>query len=106
MDIRSTILHFVSDCEIRGLTPDTVSWYQRHLNLFACKLEEASGITRLEEIKIVHLRQFIQQLMNTQAGANNPRRPTQDRLLSPFTVRGYVRALKALFFLVLPGRVA
>lgn len=97
MDMESTIQHFISDCEIRGLTGETVSWYQRHLRLFACKLAEVASITQVEAVKIAHLRQFIQQLMTTQAGANNPRMPTQERLLSPFTVRGYVRAIKVFF---------
>lgn len=97
MDIESTIQHYISDCEIRGLTGETVSWYQKRLGLFARKLAEFAGITRLEDVKIVHLRQFVQLLMTTQAFENNPRVPTQDRVLSPFTVRGYVRAIKVFF---------
>lgn len=97
MDIRSTITHFIADCEIRGLSGETTSWYQKRLGLFASKLEEFSGITRLEDIKIAHLRQFVQQLMTTHAGANHPHMPTQDKLLSPYTVRGYVRTLKVFF---------
>jgi len=32
--------------------------------------------------------------MNTKSDANNPRKPTQDKLLSAYTVRGYVRVIK------------
>lgn len=97
MDIRSTIQHFIADCEIRGLSQETISWYQKRLTLFTVKLEEASGVIRLEDVKIAHLRQFVQLLMSTKSGANNPRKPTEDRLLSPYTVRGYVRTLKVFF---------
>jgi integrase/recombinase XerD len=48
-------------------------------------------------VKIVHLRQFIQLLMNTKSGENNPRMPTQEKPLSAFTIRGYVRAVKVFF---------
>jgi integrase/recombinase XerD len=97
MDIEKTIQHFVSDCEIRGLAGETVAWYQQRLGLFARKLAEVANVAHLEEIKIIHLRQVVQHLMNTQAGANNPRVPTRDCALSPFTVRGYVRAVKVFF---------
>lgn len=97
MEIEKTILHFIADCEIRGLTAETVLWYQKRLGLFARKLAEITGLTQMEAVKVGHLRQFVQHLMTTQAGANNPRVPTQDHPLSPFTVRGYVRALKVFF---------
>lgn len=97
MDIESTIQHYLADCEIRGLSGETVAWYQKRLGLFARKLAEVASVTHLEEVKIVHLRQFIQHLMITQASANNPRKPTEDRMLSPYTVRGYVRVLKVFF---------
>lgn len=93
MDIGHTIQHFLSDCEIRGLTPGAIDWYQRHLAMFA----RHTPISELEAIKITHLRQFIQALMSTHVGDNHPRMATQDRLLSPYTVRGYVRALKVFF---------
>lgn len=97
MDIRSVINHFIADCEIRGLSPETLHWYRKRLNVFVVKPEEMSGIRRIEDVNIAHLREFVQLLLSTQAGENNPRRPTEDRLLSPFTVRGYVRVLKLFF---------
>jgi integrase/recombinase XerD len=61
------------------------------------KLEQAFGVVEIEDVKIFHLRQFIQSLMNTKVGENNPRMPTQDRPLSAYTVRGYVRIIKVFF---------
>lgn len=97
MDIEHTIQHFLSDCEIRNLTPGAIDWYKRHLTPFARHAVQVAGIAQLEAVKIVHLRQFIQALMSTHVGDNHPRMATQDRLLSPSTVRGYVRALKVFF---------
>jgi integrase/recombinase XerD len=88
---------FLIDCEIRGLTGETISWYRKRLGLFVRKLEEVYKVTELEEVKIAHLRQFVQLLLGTKSGANNPRVPTQDRPLSAFTVRGYVRVIKVFF---------
>ncbi len=97
MKLQEVIHHFLTDCEIRGLSGETVSWYGKRLGLFARKLEETLGVVELEDVKIVHLRQFVQMLMGSKVGENNPRMPTQERQLSTFTVRGYVRALKVFF---------
>jgi integrase/recombinase XerD len=97
MDVESTLQHFLADCEIRGLTRETVAWYRKRLCLFGRKLAEVAGITRVEDVTIAHLRLVVQYFMTVQACANNPRRPTEDHTLSPFTVRGYVRAIKVFF---------
>lgn len=97
MKMSEVVEHFVTDCEIRGLSSGTVSWYRKRLGLITQKLEQAFGIVEIEEVKILHLRQFIQMLMNTKVGENNPRMPTQDKPLSAYTVRGYVRIIKVFF---------
>ena len=97
MKMSEVVAHFVTDCEIRGLSSGTVSWYRKRLGLIMQKLEEMFGIVEIEDVKIVHLRQFIQSLMKTKVGENNPRMPTQDRPLSAYTVRGYVRIIKVFF---------
>jgi integrase/recombinase XerD len=97
MNIKSTIEHFLADCEIRGLSQTTVAWYRKRLNLVASKLAEVDHVTEMEAVKIVHLRHFVQHLMTTHSGANNPRKPTESRFVSPYTVRGYVRVIKVFF---------
>lgn len=97
MRLDEVVNQFLIDCEIRGLSGETISWYRKRLGLFVRKLEEAYRVTELEEVKIAHLRQFVQLLLGTKSGANNPRVPTQDRRLSAFTVRGYVRVIKVFF---------
>src|SRR5215469_15482913 len=97
MKLSEVVSHFLTDCDIRGLSGGTVSWYRKHLSLIVRKLEEEFGVAELEQVKIVHLRQFIQLLMNTKSGENNPRMPTQEKPLSAFTIRGYVRVVKVFF---------
>src|SRR5438874_356438 len=88
MKLDEVVRQFLLDCEVRGLTDQAIGFYQKRLTLF---------VRKLEEVKIVHLRQFVQLLMKTKADENNPRKPAQDKPLSAFTIRGYVRAIKRLF---------
>jgi site-specific recombinase XerD len=97
MKLSEVVDQFLIDCEIRGLTGETLSWYRKRLGVFTRKLEEVCHVIELEGVKITHLRQFVQHLMGTKSGANNPRVPTQEKPLSAFTVRGYVRVIKVLF---------
>lgn len=97
MKLEEVVNQFLIDCEIRGLSEETISWYHKRLGVFVRKLDEVAHVTELESVKIAHLRQFVQLLMNTKSGENNPRTPTKDKLLSPFTIRGYVRVIKLFF---------
>lgn len=97
MKLSEVVDQFLIDCEIRGLTGETLSWYRKRLGVFTRTLEEVCHVIELEDVKITHLRQFVQHLMGTKSGANNPRVPTQEKPLSAFTVRGYVRVIKVLF---------
>lgn len=97
MNLNEVVNQFLIDCEIRGLTDETIKWYRKRLTLFVKKLEEVGKVTELELVRIAHLRQFVQLLMGTKSGENNPRTPTQEKPLSSFTVRGYVRTIKVFF---------
>lgn len=97
MKLDDVVNHFILDCETRGVTSGAIAGYKVQLGLVARKLEQECQVTELEQVKIVHLRQFVKLLMNTKAYENNPRRPTQEKPLSPFTVRNYVRAIKTFF---------
>ncbi len=97
MKLDDVVTQFLLDCEVRGLTEQAIGFYRKRLTLFIQKLEHEYQVIELEQVKIVHLRQFVQLLMKTKADENNPRKPARDKLLSAFTVRGYVRAIKRLF---------
>jgi integrase/recombinase XerD len=97
MELDDVVKQFLLDCEVRGLTDQAIGFYRRRLALFVSKLEQEFQVTELEQVKIVHLRQFVQLLMKTKVDENNPRKPVQDKPLSAFTIRGYVRCIKRLF---------
>jgi integrase/recombinase XerD len=97
MKLHEVVEQFLIDCKVRGLTDLSIGFYRQHLTFFARKLEQEFKITDLEQVKIIHLRQFVRLLMETKADENNPHKPTQDKPLSAFTIRGYVRAIKRLF---------
>lgn len=97
MKLIDVLEHFLSDCELRGLTLETRSWYRRRLGFFIRKLEQVCQVTELEEITIAHLRKVVLHLSSSKASDNNPRTPTRNKPLSAYTIRGYVRVVKVFF---------
>ena len=53
---------FIFDCKIRDLAPRTVKNYEKQLNYFVRFLEEAQSVKELEELKPIHIKQFIAML--------------------------------------------
>ena len=92
MNLSEVVNQFLIDCEIRGLTEETIKWYRRRLTSFVKRLEKVSKVTELELVRIAHLRQVVQLLMAANSNENNP-----SKSLSAFTIRGYVRAIKVFF---------
>ncbi|HZR44002.1 MAG TPA: tyrosine-type recombinase/integrase [Ktedonobacteraceae bacterium] len=97
MELIEVVEQFLVDCKVRGLTDQAIDFYRKRLTLFVRKLSEKWGVTQLEQVKIIHLRQFVQLLMETKADENNPHKPAQEKPLSAYTIRGYVRSIKRLF---------
>jgi integrase/recombinase XerD len=50
MKLSKLIDQFLIDCEIRGLSDETVSWYRKRLGLFARKLDQEFNVAELEEV--------------------------------------------------------
>lgn len=50
---------FILDCKVRNLAPRTVRNYEKQLSYFTRFLQEAQGVKELEELKPVHIKQFI-----------------------------------------------
>ena len=68
------------------------------LQLFLTYLTESGMPTDVSELTTTHLRAFLVHLReNVKADENNPMKPAQDRSLSPKTIQGYARTLKAFF---------
>ena len=53
---------FILDCKVRNLAPRTVHNYEKQLSYFLRYLKEAQGIEELEELKLVHIKQFVAML--------------------------------------------
>ena len=97
MKLTEVVEHFLLDCETRAVSAGAIRMYKVQLTFVAQKLEQECKIIELEQVKVIHLRQIVRILMNTKADENNPRRPTQDKPLSPFTIRNYIRTIKTFF---------
>jgi integrase/recombinase XerC/integrase/recombinase XerD len=75
------ILHFAQSNKAEGKSPKTISWYAEMLNDFT-KFLESSGYRRvLSDFDVDRVRDFVVH--------------EQERGMSPYTVQGKVRALKA-----------
>jgi len=98
MKLEALIGYYILFCQAEGKSTETVRWYRQKLECFADFLKEHNRPTQIEEIDAWHIRDFIHWLQTgVKVGENNPYRPTEDRPLSPHTVQGYVRTLRAFF---------
>ncbi len=75
-------------------SPKTVSWVTDAIRYFSDFLGDD---VKLDEIDANELRRFIIALQQRRAFSNHPYTKTQDRGLSPETVRAYTRAIKSFF---------
>ncbi len=89
--LESLINGFKLSCQAEGKSPRTVEWYIAFLMRFHRFLEANGFPTDLYQITRNHIRAFVLYL---QAEA---RTPHKGKLLSVFTVQGYVRTLKSFF---------
>lgn len=97
-DLATLMSGFRLYCLAEGKQATTTRWYLSKLRIFLQYLQEHKLPTDVTQLTITHLRAFLVHLReNVKAGENNPRKPTEDRNLSPRTIQGYARALKAFF---------
>jgi len=81
LDLRRLIQHFSQSNKAEGKSPKTVVWYEEMIPPFVLFLESNGREAVLAEFSIETVREFIIR--------------EQERGLSPYTVQGKVRALKA-----------
>jgi len=92
------IKEYLLCCQIEGKSPKTVAWYGQKLQYFDEFLRRGGHSRPVDEIRTSDLRSFINHLQTEViADANNPCKPKRNEGLSPHTVAGYVRTLKAFF---------
>ncbi len=91
LDLENLIQGFKLSCQTEGLSPKTTEWYVSFTTRFVRFLQSRDFPTNLENISKTHVRDFIRYLQV------EARTPYSDKPLSPATVQGYVRSLKAFF---------
>ena len=62
LSMKGLVQEFVFDCQVRNLAPRTVRNYEKQLNLFTRYLKEAQGVEALEDLKPIHIKQFVAML--------------------------------------------
>lgn len=80
-----------------GKSPKTISWYTDTLVTFEKFLWNSRESTLLGDIGIQEVREFILYLQQKQKCNGSHGASSKDRRLSPFTVQGFVRSLKAFY---------
>src|SRR5690242_6466612 len=96
MQLTEVIKQFLMDCEIRSLSEQTIIWYNKRLTRFIKELEQVCSVVDLEQVRVAHLRQVVLHLMGSKSGESGSAL-LEEKGLSVFTVRGYVRAVKVFF---------
>lgn len=91
LDLTNLIQGFKLSCQTEGKSSNTIEWYTSFLDRFCGFLERSKYPTDVNRIDRSHIRGFIRYL---QIEARAPHTGTP---LSPATIQGYIRALKAFF---------
>ena len=85
-------------CLADGKQPTTIRWYMGKLGVFRDFLATRGYPTDAAQLTATHVRAFLVYLReDVRADENNPHKPTRDASLSPKTIQGYARTLKAFF---------
>ena len=56
MLLKDLVKEFEFDCKVRELTPKTIGNYQKQLSYFLAFLEDVHGVTKLENLRAVHVK--------------------------------------------------
>ena len=91
LELGNLIQGFKLSCQTEGKSPKTIEWYTTFLYRFLAFLELRDYPTDAAQINKEVIRAFILYL---QVEAKTPR---SKKSLSPATVQGYVRTLRAFF---------
>jgi len=91
LDLQNLIQGFKLSCQTENKSPKTIEWYVCFLNRFHQFLEMNKLATDVSRINRNHIREFIRYLQT------KAKTPYNDKPLTPATIQGYVRTLKAFF---------
>jgi len=97
-DLSTLIEGFHLYCIAEGKQSTTIRWYLGKLRIFLQYLTSNDLPIDTGDLTTTHLRAFLVHLIeNVKADENNPMKPTQEAGLSPKTIQGYARTIKAFF---------
>ena len=98
MDLDTLIDGYRLYCQADGKSPHTIRWYMGKLSVFQAFLSRQGEVVKMQELDAQAVRAFIVYLQTSvRADELNPHKPARSVSLSPYTVQGYVRVLKAFF---------
>lgn len=91
-------------CETEGKSPKTIEWYGANLKRLCDFLRCRGYSLRVAEISVAEIREFIYYLQNEAMRWAGSRYVKDGSNLSPYSVQGYVRSIKAFWsWLTLEG---
>ncbi len=62
MFMKTLYREFIFDCQVRDLAPRTIRNYEKQLGYFVRYLEQVHGVAELEELKPIHIKQYVAML--------------------------------------------
>jgi integrase/recombinase XerD len=96
MKLTEVVEHFLLDLEIKGRTKATLVDYRHRLGILVRVLRDQCQVTDLEQVKVNHLRQVVQYLLNAEHPYERGRK-CEGVGFAPVTVRAFVRIFKSFF---------
>jgi len=91
LELKTLLSAYRLSCQAEGKSPATIKWYMPFLARFEDYLERQGFPTSVDRVDRRHVRSFIGYLQS------EAKVPHSGALLSPATVQGYVRTIKAFF---------
>ncbi|HTI13174.1 MAG TPA: tyrosine-type recombinase/integrase [Dictyobacter sp.] len=97
MKLDETIDHYLLNLETRRYSPNTQIGYRYALHVMAHLLITLFGVSELEQVTILQLRQCVQHLLTSPVEQKRARPPENGLTLSPSSVCVYIRRWKTFF---------
>ena len=94
--IDDLITRFEMSNVVDGKSPRTIRWYSDILKFFSKYLKENGQANGIDGFSIENAREYVLYLRSRNKFDGHPFIPKQHSLLSPQTIRGHIRGLKAL----------
>jgi len=95
--VKELLEHYGPSLQAMNRSPKTISWYVEILSRYFTFLESKNLTKPLSELGKEELRAYIQHLQKSARWENNVHIKTERGKMSPYSVQGHVRAVKAFW---------